>query len=158
MNVPPRGQGLLAELETIMSNVKERRGALRHVADAIQQFGNYRWVGLYAVDRSAGLVRNLVWSGPGGPAHPTFPLERGLTGAAIGSRQTVNVGDVAADSRYLTTFGSTQSEIIIPVFDLTGSSVVGTIDIESEQRDAFSAEIAALLEGCAERIRPLWSS
>ena len=123
-------ENLLAELDTILSTDKERLRALQRAADAIKRFGKYRWLGLYEVDHSAGLVRNLVWSGPGAPVYPTFPIHRGLTGAAIASRQTVNVADVARDPRYLTAFGSTKSEIIFPVFDNAGSRVVGTVDVE----------------------------
>ena len=46
-------------------------------------------------------------------------------------RAAVNVGDVSADPRYLTTLGTTRSEIIAPVFDRQGN-VAGTIDVESE--------------------------
>ena len=103
-------------------------------------------------------MRNVVWRGPGAPEYPTFPIDRGLTGVAIALGQTINVGDVASDSRYLTAFGSTQSEIIVPVLDRTGRRVAGTIDVESEKRNAFSPEIQALLENCSQRIRPLWFS
>jgi hypothetical protein len=63
------------------------------------------------------MVRNVTWSGPGAPEHPTFPLTKGLTSAAIAQKQIVNVGDVMSDPRYLTAFGTTRSEIIVPVFD-----------------------------------------
>src|SRR6266567_5670862 len=43
----------------------------------------------------------------------------------------------APDPRYLTAFGNTLSEIIIPVLDEKSSVVVGTIDVESEQANAF---------------------
>lgn len=86
----------------------------------------------------------------------TFPLTRGLTGAAIASRKTVNVGIVGADPRYLTTFDSTKSEIIVPVFDTKGRNIVGTIDVESEISNAFSADLQTLLETCSEISRPLW--
>jgi putative methionine-R-sulfoxide reductase with GAF domain len=147
---------LLQALDTIVATEKDRRRALQAIADRLQAFGGYRWVGLYDVDYPAGLVKNLVWSGPGAPEHPTFPILRGLTGAAIASGQTVNVGDVGADPRYLTAFSSTQSEIIVPVFDRTGVRVEGTIDVESEKREAFSSEVQVLLESCSQRIRPLW--
>ena|SRR5215469_1773286 len=156
MNPLRRHKDLLHELDTIVSAVKDRGLALQAIADTLKEFGNYRWVGLYDIDHSARLVRNIVWSGPGAPEYPTFPVSRGLTGAAIASRRTINVGNVAQDSRYLTAFGSTQSEIIVPVLDKTGASVVGTIDVESEQRDAFSPEIERLLESCSERIGQLW--
>jgi len=68
----------------------------------------------------------------------------------------VNVGDVAADPRYLTAFGTTRSEIIVPVFDGTSESVVGTIDIESEKPNAFPEDVQALLEDCSKVIQPLW--
>jgi putative methionine-R-sulfoxide reductase with GAF domain len=38
------------------------------------------------------------------------------------------VGDVRIDSRYLTAFGNTLSEIIIPVLDDKTGAVIGTID------------------------------
>jgi putative methionine-R-sulfoxide reductase with GAF domain len=108
------------------------------------------------VDHAAGLVRNLTWSGPGAPEHPTFPLTKGLTSAAVAQKQTVNVGDVSTDPRYLTAFGTTRSEIIVPVLDAKANNVVGTIDIESEEPNAFSKDVQDLLESCSAVIRPLW--
>src|SRR6266851_3007271 len=66
------------------------------------------------------------------------------------------VGDVAADPRYLTAFGTTKSEIIVPVFDRAGGNVVGTIDAESEKPNAFPEEVQMLLEAGSKVIRPLW--
>jgi len=66
------------------------------------------------------------------------------------------VGDVAADTRYLTAFGTTQSEIIVPILDARGVNVIGTVDIESEQANAFSANTQRLLEECAKAIGALW--
>jgi putative methionine-R-sulfoxide reductase with GAF domain len=48
------------------------------------------------------------------------------------------VGDVSKDPRYPTAFGSTRSEIIVPIVGRAGRKVVGTIDVESENVDAFS--------------------
>jgi putative methionine-R-sulfoxide reductase with GAF domain len=151
-------QDLADKLRNIISTAEDRLDALQAVADTLRDSGEYRWIGLYDVDRAAGKVKNLVWSGPGPPEHPTFPAKRGLTGAAISTRRTINVGNVAADPRYLTAFGSTKSEIIVPVFDLAGKNVAGTIDVESDRLNAFSAEVQALLELCSGVVRPLWFS
>ena len=78
-------------------------------------------------------IANLAFDGPGAPAHPRFPVTQGLSGAAVASVETVVVGDVRKDPRYLTAFGSTRSEIIVPVVDRAGRKVVGTIDVESEE-------------------------
>src|SRR6266436_2674257 len=102
--------------------------------------GSYRWVGLYDVDSQAGEVVNLVWDGLGAPEYPTFPIGKGLTGSAIQESKVINVGDVAADPRYLTAFGSTRSEIIVPILDSKADKVIGTIDVESERPNAFDEQ------------------
>jgi putative methionine-R-sulfoxide reductase with GAF domain len=56
----------------------------------------------------------------------------------------------------LTAFGSTLSEIIIPVLDPRDSRVVGTIDVESERANAFSAMDQRKLEKCANAALGLW--
>ena len=147
---------LLADLEEIVANARERIASLKLVADLLRSCGGYRWVGLYDVDRAGRLVRNVVWSGAGAPEYPTFPVTKGLTGVAVADRRTVNVGDVASDPRYLTAFSTTRSEIIVPVFEQARGVVIGTIDIESETANAFGADVQALLETCSEVIRPLW--
>ena len=145
-----------SELRKIVSSSGDRVATLQAAAEIIKEAGKYRWVGIYDVDPAAGMVRNVVWRGPSAPEHPTFPITKGLTSAAISSRKTVNVGDVIADARYLTAFGSTRSEIIIPVFDRAGKQVVGTIDVESEKVNAFGEEVQSVLEACAEALQPLW--
>jgi putative methionine-R-sulfoxide reductase with GAF domain len=63
---------------------------------------------------------------------------------------------VASDQRYLTAFGSTRSEIIVPIFDAAQGNVVGTIDVESERTNAFDPETEKVLVACADVIAPLW--
>jgi len=146
----------LAILRDIVSAPSDTHARLSKAANLLRNGGKYRWVGLYDVDRESGQVSILVWSGSSAPEHPAFPIHKGLTGVAVATGRTVNVGDVAADPHYLTAFGTTRSEIIVPVFDPQRESVIGTIDVESELRNAFGAEAQSLLEECAELIRPLW--
>ena len=150
-------ENLLETLRALVAAGGERVAALQRAADAIRASGGYRWAGLYDVDRAAGLVKNIVYSGPGAPEYPTFPIGKGLTSSAIATKRPVNAGDVAADPRYLTAFGSTRSEIIVPVLDRTNETVVGTIDVESEKRDAFTNQVESLLQSCAEILSPLWT-
>jgi L-methionine (R)-S-oxide reductase len=147
----------LSSLEHIATTAHNRQAALEQIAALLRSSADYRWVGLYDIDHTAGLVRNVTWSGPGAPEHPTFSLTKGLTSAAVAQKQTINVGDVSADPRYLTAFGTTRSEIIVPVLDGEGESVLGTIDIESETPNAFDKETQDFLEACSAVIRPLWN-
>lgn len=123
-------------------------------AQAIRRLADFRWVGIYDVGEEWVAIR--AWSGPGEPVYPRFPVSQGLTGAAITVKKTVVSDDVRNDPRYLTAFGSTRSEIIIPVIDQTTGRVVGTIDVESEKVNAFSERDQEWLEACARLGAPLW--
>jgi L-methionine (R)-S-oxide reductase len=149
-------QRLTVALGRSIVTTEDRVAALQAVADLIRSSGNYRWVGLYDVNYVKKIVENIVFSGPGAPEYPTFSITKGLTARAISNRQTVNVGDVSADPFYLTAFGTTRSEIIVPVFDRLNQKVVGTIDVESEQLFAFHEEVQSTLENLAKEIRTLW--
>lgn len=148
---------LLSVLKSQASGGGARIEALQKIAAAIRQSGGYRWVGLYDVNHDRAVVTNLVWDGPSAPEYPEFPIGKGLTSRAIAARKTVNVGNVTNDPHYLTALGSTKSEIIVPIIGPEGLVVVGTIDVESESLNAFSADTEKLLEECARAIRPLWT-
>ena len=146
----------LEELRKAVSDDAPRIEKLQVIAALIRNSGNYRWVGLYEIDERAAEVINLVWDGPGAPEYLRFPIGKGLTGAVIQERKVVYVGDVVSDPRYLTAFGSTRSEIIVPIFDVDRVNVVGTIDVESERVNAFDQETEKVLVACADAIALLW--
>ena len=66
------------------------------------------------------------------------------------------MADVRKDPRYLTAFGNTLSEIIVPVLDPQSRTVIGTFDVESERANAFSISDQHMLEECARAALPLW--
>ena len=65
--------------------------------------------------------------------------------------------DVTNDARYLTAFATTGSEAICPVLSEVGA-VIGTIDVESDRQNAFSADDERFLRACADTLRKLWES
>lgn len=101
-------------------------------------------------------MSNIAWSGAGPPIYPAFPITRGLTSRAIAAKKTVNVGEGTNDADYLPALATTRSEIIIPVLDAAGGSVLGTVDVESEQPHAFDLAAQARLEECARVSRAFW--
>jgi putative methionine-R-sulfoxide reductase with GAF domain len=144
----------LSRIRSIATSNEARAERARQIADVIRELGLYRSVGVY--DASAELVSIIAWNGPGAPAYPTFPVTKGLTSSAILQKAPVVVGDVRSDPRYLTAFGSTLSEIIIPILDPRDQRVVGTVDVESERADAFSDADRNNLEECALAALALW--
>jgi GAF domain-containing protein len=144
----------LEQIRDIASGDESRQIRAQRVAALIRDIGQYRWVGIYDVGRK--FVSIIAWAGAGPPAFPTFAVGKGLTGAAIAQRSTVVVADVSKDKRYLTAFGSTASEIIIPVIDPVSGAVAGTIDVESDKINAFSGDDQELLEHIALAALPIW--
>jgi putative methionine-R-sulfoxide reductase with GAF domain len=68
----------------------------------------------------------------------------------------VNVGKVHEDPRWPTTFGSTRSELIVPVSNPAGQ-VVGLIDVESDALNAFGQSDEEFLSCCAPILLPLFA-
>ena len=144
----------LNQIRSTAASGGDRAERAKRLAVLIRKLGDYRWVGVY--DVGAENVSIIAWSGPSAPEHPTFPVSKGLTGAAIREKRTVIVGDVRDDPRYLTSFGSTLSEIVVPVFAPGEQRVIGTVDVESDQANAFSSRDQQLIEQCAQAALPLW--
>src|SRR5260370_35164663 len=129
-------QEALARIRAIATASGDRIERARQLAEVVRGLRNYRWTGVYDVGK--GTVSIIAYSGPGAPAYPSFPISKGLTGSAIREKATVVVADVRKDPRYLTAFGTTLSEIIVPVIDLQRVEAIGTIDVESDHADEFS--------------------
>jgi L-methionine (R)-S-oxide reductase len=145
---------VLGQIRSTAAGRDDRAVRAKRLAELIRTLGEYRWVGVYDVGPEQ--VSIIAWSGPGAPEYPTFPVSKGLTGAAIQQRKAVVVGDVRNDPRYLTAFGSTLSEIIVPVLAPGEERVIGTVDVESEHANAFSARDQQMIEQCAQAALPLW--
>jgi L-methionine (R)-S-oxide reductase len=140
-------------LQKILASNGDRAAKAKRIADWIATERHYRWVGLYEVtDTEIGMI---ACTGSTSPAFPRFPVTRGLCGAAVANQSTVNVADVHSDPRWLTTFGSTRSEIIVPVF-ASKTRVIGLIDVESDALNAFAKTDEQFLLHCATEISVLF--
>ena len=143
----------IAALRTLVADKGDRAQVAKQIADWIAGERHYRWVGLYEVTPAE--IGMISCSGSTPPAFPRFPVSRGLCGAAVATASIVNVGNVQADPRWLTTFGSTRSEIIVPVF-AANSRVAALIDVESDSLNAFSESDEQFLSHCATIISSLF--
>jgi L-methionine (R)-S-oxide reductase len=116
---------------------------LKEVAEMIRAARNYRWVGIYRVTKKEFVI--LAGTGKEPPTYPRFPITQGLCGAVLESGKPIVVGDVQKDTRYLPTFHTTRSEIVVPMTN-GHRHIVGILDAESEKIDAFSDEDRQFLE------------
>ncbi len=119
---------------------------MKQVAEMIRAARDYRWVGIYKVTKKEFVI--VAASDEEPPAYPRFPITQGLCGAALESRKSIIVGDVRRDTRYLPTFHTTRSEIIVPMIN-EHKQVVGMLNAESDKPNAFGQEDRQFLERAA---------
>ncbi|PSN84377.1 hypothetical protein B9Q11_00140 [Candidatus Marsarchaeota G2 archaeon ECH_B_SAG-F08] len=134
----------------------DKKSALNSLVEYLRSnFRAYSWVGVYLLEGDT-LVLN-AWSGKKATEHTKIPIGMGLCGLAARTKQTVVVGDVSKDPRYLSCFPETKSEIVVPIIDSNGK-VLGEIDIDSEELNAFDQSDKRFLEKVAEKLASFLSS
>lgn len=116
---------------------------MKQLVEMIRSARDYRWVGVYKIVKEDFVI--MAGTGDEPPAYPRFPITQGLCAAALESGKPVMVGDVHRDPRYLPTFHTTRSEIIVPMMN-DHRRIVGMIDAESETLNAFGEEDRQFLE------------
>ncbi len=126
-----------------------RSGAAQGIVDYLHgHVPTYTWVGIYWVEG-----RDLVlgeWKGPAATEHTRIPIGTGVCGAAAASGHSEVVPDVSTDPRYLACVPSTKSEIVVPI--VAGGKVIGAIDIDGTERNAFGPQDQRFLERVAEAL------
>lgn len=103
---------------------------------------HYNWVGIYMVEGNDLVLR--AFSGPKETEHTRIRIGDGLCGLAAKEELVVIVPDVSKDTRYISCFPETKSEIVVPMFRDGG--VVGEIDIDSDFVDPFTDDDKHFLE------------
>lgn len=93
--------------------------------------------------------------------HSTLPSEVGLVlgidesicGRAVRERRTVILGNVHEEPDYRRLLGDAmQSEIAVPIILGQDNDVIGVLNIESEEKDAFQGFAQIIVESFAERV------
>jgi signal transduction histidine kinase len=96
--------------------------------------------------------------------HSTRPSDVGLVlgidesicGRAVRERRTIVLGDVDAEPEYRRLFGtSIKSEIAVPILLGDDDLVIGVLNVESAEFDAFQGFSQVILESFADKVRVL---
>lgn len=99
----------------------------------------FDWTGFYRV-----VAPELLKIGPyqGGHGCLVIPFDRGVCGAAARTGKVQIVDDVDAFPGHIACASSTRSEIVLPVTTGQGK-LLGVLDIDSDQPEAFTSEDAS---------------
>ena len=135
---------LLQDLAAYVLADSRKPVCVKKAAEMIRAERGYRWVGIYKVTRGECVI--LAGTGEEPPTYPRFPATQGLCGAVVESQKTLVVPDVQKDLRYLPTFWTTRSEIVVPIVHEAKKRVGGIIDVESDKLNAFTEDDQDFLE------------
>ncbi|MEO5755189.1 MAG: GAF domain-containing protein [Chthoniobacterales bacterium] len=138
---------LLQDLAAYVLAAPKTPRTLKRAAEMVRAERKYRWVGIYKIERGDFVI--AAGTGDDPPTYARFPVTQGLCGAVAESRETLIVADVHKDPRWLPAFGSTQSEIVVPILNEDSDRVAGVIDVESDKLDAFTDDDRDFLEHVA---------
>jgi PAS domain S-box-containing protein len=76
-------------------------------------------------------------------AYACTPVSKGITGWVVQNREPLCIPDVRQDGRYIAGYADTLSELCVPL--QVGDRVVGVLDVQSKDLDAFSDSDVRLL-------------
>ena len=133
---------LIQQVEKLVSSGHYRDEILLQTCRLLQiSISKYTWIGFYLVDGNELILGPFV----GKPSpHTRIKFDSGICGAAVREGETIVVDDVNSDPRYLACSLETKSEIVVPIWK--EGKIVGEIDIDSDELDAFDGKDKTFLE------------
>lgn len=135
---------LLPQLEALVSGEPDLVANLANIAAALKETFGWWWVGFY-------LLKNdqLVLGPFQGPIACTrIKNGKGVCGTAWAEAKSQLVPDVEQFPGHIACSSASVSEIVVPVFNLTGD-VAGVLDVDSERYDVLDATDVLYLEKIA---------
>ncbi len=129
------------------------QSALQRVMDALQQLEHVEISSADIVFRN-GKDLEVVHSTNPADAGLILPMEKSIAGRAVREGRTVIIGDVSQEPDFRrVSRTSIQSEIAVPIS--VGDIVIGLLNVESNQLDAFQGFSQVILESFADKVRVL---
>jgi GAF domain-containing protein len=123
---------------------------LREAVKLIKASDNrYNFVGVYMLNTET----NELWlhNYLGEPTdHARIPVGRGVCGTAVAEKKNQNVADVTKVGNYLSCSPRTKSELVVLIY--ADNEIVGQIDIDAREVNAFSKDDQTGIEVVAEKL------
>jgi serine phosphatase RsbU (regulator of sigma subunit) len=147
-----RERELLLDAARAVSGSLELAEVMSTLLTTLEAVVPYDAVGVYLLDRKTHAMIDVEHRGypPGVAGLLSERPGKGITGWVAKHRQSVNVGNVEDDPRYIEARPSSRSEVAVPI--VRDDDVIGVITLESDRADAFSDRQVGLLEIFAEHV------
>jgi GAF domain-containing protein len=142
---PP--EQVLGDIHGYADHEDDITAVLANVAAVLKAHrSHYTWIGFYLFGRGSEEMILGPYQGP--PTCTTrIPISAGICGLAARERRTVVIPDVRQDPRYIACSPTVRSELVVPLLD--GGGILGVLDLDSDNVDAFGPDDQTLLEKVA---------
>lgn len=142
------GGHIIMELQDMRDAGHLSDALLRKAVRSISEDERFDWVGVYLLGDGDELwLHNYV----GEPTeHAKIPVGTGVCGRAVAERTNLNIPDVSKEENYLACSPDVQSELVILI--RAGDDIFGQIDIDSDQKSAFTEDDEIQLIGVADKL------
>jgi len=138
---------LLYEISHELTSILDRQELLRRIAERVKKIVDYDVFSVLLWNEEAQMLESVfaMRFQDAIPSRVQMPLHQGITGAAAAERRTIRVVDVRLDPRYLRGDGDVEvrSELVVPL--VRQDRLIGVLDLESTEPQAFTAEHERLL-------------
>jgi len=143
---------LLNEISREMSSVLVTSELLRKIGALTKRLIDYHRFSILLADEQARTFNTVLSlkQDEHQPERGVVRFGQGIVGAAADLRQTVVVGDVSKDPRYVQVNPETRSEMATPL--IYRGRVIGVVDFESPQLNYFSEEHVRIFSTLAPQI------
>ncbi len=147
-----RERELLLDAARAVSSTLDADEVMSRLLTTLDKVVPYDAVGVYLLERKSGAFMDVQHRGypPGVSELLSARSGTGITGWAAKNKQSVNVGDVRSDARYIEARPSSRSEVAVPI--IRSDDVIGVITVESDACDAYDDRQVVLLEIFAEHV------
>lgn len=141
----------LAQMSHEFGSILDLDELLQKISAAVRKLINYDAFSIFLVDAPHELLRarftvrfdKLV-------TVQNVPMGKGITGAAVETREPVRVLDTGADPRYIAVHPSIRSELAVPL--IVHDRVIGVLNVESEKIAFFTEDHERTLSVLAPQI------
>jgi phosphoserine phosphatase RsbU/P len=138
---------LLYEISRELTAILDRETLLRSIAQHVKKLVNYHVFTVMLWNEKTQLLEGVfaMHYEDTIPARFRVPLGEGVTGSAAADRKAIRVPDVKLEPRYLhcDTSHGVRSELVVPL--LLRDKLIGVLDLESTEPQAFNPEHERML-------------
>jgi PAS domain S-box-containing protein len=147
---------LLNEIGSAVAATLELDRVLDIATGLVQECFGYQHVALFTLDRERGELVMRALAGDLAPLFPPalrLPMDRGMVGWSTRQGQYLLANDVRAEPHYVNPDPdhiATLSELSVPL--QAGGEIVGVLDLQSPQLDAFSEDDVLVMQTLADQV------